>query len=137
MHTRTTTYANFKKLLHIRGTPTTYTLKDNPSPSTITRINLNSLYRHPDLMLTVDWALRNVIVSAYSHYIDTWAMNGACMGHRAVLMRSMLKFCTCILATTGIENDTMPRSTGERGLPIQRRRQPLTSMPSSPMKKRI
>ena len=54
--------------------------------------NLNSLYRHPDLTLTVDQALQNVIVSAYSHYIDTWAMNGACMGHRAVLMRSMLKF---------------------------------------------
>ena len=54
--------------------------------------NLNLLYRHPNLMLTVDWVLRNVIVSAYLHYIDTWAMNGACMGHRAVLMRSMLKF---------------------------------------------
>ena len=54
--------------------------------------NLNSLYRHPDMTLTVDWVLRNVNVSAYSHYIDTWAMNGACVGHRAVLMRSMLKF---------------------------------------------
>ena len=54
--------------------------------------NLNSLYQHPDLMLTVDRALCNVIVSAYSHYIDTWAINGACIGHRAVLMRSMLKF---------------------------------------------
>ena len=43
-------------------------------------------------MLTVDQVLRNVIVSAYSHYIDTWAMNGACVGHHAVLMRSMLKF---------------------------------------------
>ena len=54
--------------------------------------NLNSLYRHPDLMLTVDRALRNVIVSTYSHYIDTWVKNGACVGHRTVLMRSMLKF---------------------------------------------
>ena len=54
--------------------------------------NLNSLYQHPDLTLTVDWTLRNVIVSTYSHYIDTWAMNGACVGHCAVLMRSMLKF---------------------------------------------
>ena len=44
------------------------------------------------MMLTVDQALWNVIVSAYSHYIDTWAMNEACVGHRAVLMRSMLKF---------------------------------------------
>ena len=54
--------------------------------------NLNSLYQHLDMMLTVDRALRNVIVSAYSHYIDTWVMNGACVGHCAVLMRSMLKF---------------------------------------------
>ena len=54
--------------------------------------NLNSLYLHPDMSLTVDQALRNVIVSAYSHYIDTWAMNGTCVGHCAVLMRSMLKF---------------------------------------------
>ena len=44
------------------------------------------------MMLTADRALRNVIMSAYSHYIDTWAMNGACVGHRAVLMRSMLRF---------------------------------------------
>ena len=54
--------------------------------------NLNSLYRHPDTMLTVDRVLRNIIVSAYLHYIDTWAMNGACMGHHAVLMCSMLRF---------------------------------------------
>ena len=54
--------------------------------------NLNLLHRHPDMTLTVDRAFQNVIMSTYSHYIDTWAMNGACMGHRAVLMRSMLKF---------------------------------------------
>ena len=53
--------------------------------------NLNSLYRHPDLTLTIDKALRNIIVSAYSHYIDSWPMNGACVGHRAILMRSMLQ----------------------------------------------
>ena len=53
---------------------------------------LNSLYQHPDMMLMVDRALRNVIVRAYSHYIDTWVINGACVGHRTVLMRSMLKF---------------------------------------------
>ena len=38
--------------------------------------NLNSLYQHPDMMLRADRALRNVIVSTYSHYIDTWVMNG-------------------------------------------------------------
>ena len=54
--------------------------------------NLNSLYRHPDLTLTIDRALRNIIVSAYSHYIDSWPMNGACVGHRTILMRSMLQF---------------------------------------------
>ena len=54
--------------------------------------NLNSLYRHPDLTLTIDKVLRNIIVSAYSHYIDSWPMNGACMGHHAILMRSMLQF---------------------------------------------
>ena len=54
--------------------------------------NLNSLYRHPDLTLTIDKALRNIIVSAYSHYIDSWPMNGACVGHRTILMRSMLQF---------------------------------------------
>ena len=81
--------------------------------------NLNSLYQHPNFMLTVDRALRNVIVSAYSHYIDTWVMNGACMGHCAV------------------ENDTMPRSAEGRGFPIQCRHQPSTSTPSSPTKKRI
>ena len=56
------------------------------------RDNLYSLYRHPDMTLTADRALRNIIVSTYSHYIDTWAMNRACMGHHAVLMRSMLRF---------------------------------------------
>ena len=54
--------------------------------------NLNSLYRHPDLTLTIDKALCNIIVSAYSHYIDSWPMNGACVGHCAILMRSMLQF---------------------------------------------
>ena len=54
--------------------------------------NLNSLYRHPDLTLTIDKALRNIIVSAYLHYIDSWPMNGACVGHHAILMRSMLQF---------------------------------------------
>ena len=53
--------------------------------------NLNSLYHHPDMMLMADRVLRNIIVSAYSHYIDTWAMNGACVGHSAVLMHSMLR----------------------------------------------
>ena len=56
------------------------------------RDNLGSLYRHPDLTLTLDKALCNIIVSAYAHYIDLWPMNGACLGHHAILMQSMLKF---------------------------------------------
>ena len=31
-------------------------------------------------------------MSAYAHNIDTWAMNGACVGHCTVLMQSMLMF---------------------------------------------
>ena len=54
--------------------------------------NLNSLNHHPDLTLILDKALHNVIVSAYAHYIDSWPMNWACMGHRAILMKSMLQF---------------------------------------------
>ena len=54
--------------------------------------NLNSLYRHLDLTLTIDRVLCNIIVSAYAHFIDSWPMNGACVGHHAVLMRSMLQF---------------------------------------------
>ena len=56
------------------------------------RDNLGSLYRHPDLTLALDKALCNFIMSAYAHYIDLWPMNGACLGHRAILMQSMLKF---------------------------------------------
>ena len=44
------------------------------------------------MTLTVDRALQNIIVSTYSHYIYTWALNGACVGHRTVLMHSMLRF---------------------------------------------
>ena len=29
---------------------------------------------------------------AYAQYIDIWVMNGACMGHRTILMHSMLMF---------------------------------------------
>ena len=54
--------------------------------------NLNWLYRHPDFTLTIDKALCNILVSAYSHYIDSWPMNGACMGHHAILMCSLLQF---------------------------------------------
>ena len=44
------------------------------------------------LTLTIEQALRNIVINAYMHYIDTWAMNGVCVGHHAVLMHSMLMF---------------------------------------------
>ena len=53
---------------------------------------LNSLNHHVDLTVTLDKALRNVIVSAYAHYIDLRPLNGACVGHRAILMGSLLQF---------------------------------------------
>ena len=56
------------------------------------RDNMNALYCHADMTLFIEQALRNIIVCAYVHYIDTWVMNEACMGHRAVLMHSMLSF---------------------------------------------
>ena len=56
------------------------------------RDNLGSLYHHPDLTLTLDKVFCNVIVSAYADYIDLWPMNVACLGYRAILMQSMLKF---------------------------------------------
>ena len=46
--------------------------------------NLNFLYCHSDMMLTLERALRNIIVCAYAYYINTWAMNGACVGHRTI-----------------------------------------------------
>ena len=54
--------------------------------------NINSLYCHADMTLSIEQVLRNIIVSAYTHYIDTWVMNGECVGHRTVLMHSMLTF---------------------------------------------
>ena len=53
--------------------------------------NLNSLYTHPDLTLTIDKVLRNLLVSPSSHYIDLCPMNGACLGHCAILMHSLLQ----------------------------------------------
>ena len=44
------------------------------------------------MTLTIEQALRNVIVCAYTQYINSWAMNGACVGHCAILMHSMLTF---------------------------------------------
>ena len=44
------------------------------------------------MMVTMEQALRNIIMCAYVHYMDTWAMNRACVGHCTILMHSMLTF---------------------------------------------
>ena len=55
--------------------------------------NINKLYGNFDeFTLAVDKVVRNIVVSIYAHYIDQWPINGACVGHRALLMRSMLEF---------------------------------------------
>ena len=55
--------------------------------------NINKRYGNFDeFTLTIDKVMRNIIVSMYAHYIDQWPINGMCVGHRALLMRSMLEF---------------------------------------------
>ena len=36
--------------------------------------------------------MRNIVISMYTHYIDQWPINSTCVGHWALLMRSMLEF---------------------------------------------
>ena len=55
--------------------------------------NINKLYGNfPEFTLAIDKVVRNIVVLIYAHYIDRWPINGACVGHRALLMRSMLEF---------------------------------------------
>ena len=55
--------------------------------------NINKLYGNFDeFMLAIDKVVQNIVVSMYAHYIDRWPINGTCVGHRALLMRSMLEF---------------------------------------------
>ena len=43
-------------------------------------------------MLAIDKVVRNIVVSMYAHYIDRWPINSTCVGHRALLMQSILEF---------------------------------------------
>ena len=53
----------------------------------------NKLYSNFDeFTLTIDKVVRNIVVSMYARYIDVWPINGTCIGHPALLMRSMLEF---------------------------------------------
>ena len=55
--------------------------------------NINKLYRNFDeFTLAVKKVMWNIVVSMYAYYIDLWPINGACVGHHALLMRSMLQF---------------------------------------------
>ena len=55
--------------------------------------NINKLYGNFDeFTLAIDKVVRNIIVSMYAHYINRWPINGTCVGHRALLMWSMLEF---------------------------------------------
>ena len=55
--------------------------------------NINKLYGNFDeFTLTVEKVMWNIIVSMYAHYIGLWPINSACVGHRTLLMWSMLEF---------------------------------------------
>ena len=65
------------------------------------RHNINSLYWHLGIILTTYRALRNVVISAFLHYIDTWMINRACVVHHTVLMSSMFEFTLWVLQVLG------------------------------------
>ena len=44
------------------------------------------------LLLAINKVVWNIVISMYAHYIDQWPINSACVGHRALLMWSMLEF---------------------------------------------
>ena len=55
--------------------------------------NINKLYGNFDeFMLAINKVVWNIVVSMYAHYINQWPINGTCVGHRALLMQSMLEF---------------------------------------------
>ena len=55
--------------------------------------NINKLYSNFDeFTLAIEKVMWNIVVSMYAHYIDLWPINGTCVGHHTLLMRSMLEF---------------------------------------------
>ena len=55
--------------------------------------NINKLYSNFDeFTLTINKVIRNIVVSMYTHYIDRWPINSACVRHRPLLMQLMLEF---------------------------------------------
>ena len=82
--------------------------------------NINKLYGNFNkFTLAIDKVVRNIVVSMYAHYIDRWPINGACVGHQALLMWSMLEFkfiygryCHCEL------HFTLHTSTQRQTIPV-------------------
>ena len=61
------------------------------------RDNINTLYGNSDqFSLGPERVLRNIVVAMYARYIDLFPVSGACVGHRALLMYSMLEFTMLI-----------------------------------------
>ena len=61
------------------------------------RDNINTLYGNSDqFSLGPERVLRNIVVAMYACYIDLFPVSGACVGHRALLMYSMLEFAMLI-----------------------------------------
>ena len=61
------------------------------------RDNINTLYGNSDqFSLGPERVLRNIVMAMYAHYIDLFPISGACVGHRALLMYSMLEFAMLI-----------------------------------------
>ena len=68
-------------------------LKELPEAADNYHASINKLYGNfEEFTLSVDKVVRNIVVSMYTHYIDQGPINGACVGHRALLMWSMLEF---------------------------------------------
>ena len=61
------------------------------------RDNINTLYGNADhFSLGPERVLRNIVVAMYARYIDLFPVSGTCVGHRALLMYSMLEFAMLI-----------------------------------------
>ena len=61
------------------------------------RDNINTLYGNSDqFSLGPERVLRNIVVAMYARYIDLFPISGTCVGHRALLMYSMLEFAMLI-----------------------------------------
>ena len=57
------------------------------------RENIKMLCGNQDqYVLAPKWVLQNITMVMYSCYIDLWPINSTCVGHRSLLMYSMLEF---------------------------------------------